>query len=152
MKTPLRLITPFLMVALVAPAVLSAKPAADNAPKSVDQAVALARKENKLVFIQVGRKNCGNCRALKAEIQADRYHLPSADFVHVELDCDSPVVMRDFTQRFKVQGSTLPFVVISDGKGKALANSSGFVSKEKFDELVKTARQASGRTKSKPAK
>lgn len=159
MKKPLPLLvtTVLLLVGFTAPVL-----AKDEAPKAtakadskkgkaasittVDEAIELAKKENKMVFIQVGREACGNCQALKKAIKSGQYRL-SNKFIHVELSCDDAKVMGEFRKRFKVDGGTLPFVAITDGEGNDLANGGGFLSKQQFDDLLEKAKKAA-----KPAK
>jgi len=43
--------------------------------------------------------------------------------------------------RFKVDGNTLPFVVIADSEGKQLACRSGYGSPEEFKKLIKEAKK-----------
>ena len=122
-----------------------AKAAKKKELKTIDQALSAARKGDKLAFIQMGREGCGNCQALKKAIHSGSYELPEEEFVWIEVNCDDPKVNADFDRRFKVKGDMLPFVAIANGKGKLLASSSGYVSKEKFADLLSKAHAASGK-------
>lgn len=119
--------------------------------KDIQQIISAARKDGKLAFIQMGREACGNCQALKKSIDSGAFDLPEKSFVRGEVNCDDPKVNAEFDRRFKVKGDMLPFVAITDGKGKLLASSSGGVSKAKFDEMVAKALAASGKTAEKTA-
>ncbi len=141
-------IAPIAVSAKDADPVVAEKPTKKiRTPKTVHEALSLAKKEGKLAFIQLGREKCGNCTALAEAIKSEKYVLPETDFLHFELNCDDPKVSAEFDKKFKVKGQTLPFVAIADLKGKPLATNSGYVSQEKFDAMIATAMKDSGRVK-----
>ncbi len=116
---------------------------AGEPPKSADLAAALAqaKTEDKLLFVQYGREACGNCQALKGMIRSKQVKLSEKDFVYADLNCDDAATSLAFRQSFKVEGNMLPFVVIADPDGKQLASRAGYGDAETFKEFVKDARR-----------
>ena len=92
-----------------------------------EAAIARAREERKLVFIEMGREQCSQCRALvqnvltRPEIQGlvrDRY-------VVLASDCDEPEdEVFDLAHKLE-DAMMLPFVLIVDAQGQFIEGSSG---------------------------
>ena len=104
-------------------------------------ALKTAKAENKMLFIQYGRDKCGNCRLLRKYISGKKLKLPPDKFVYADLNCDDPETDREFCRKFKVDGTTLPFVVVSGPDGKQLAARSGYGQPEDFEKLIKEAKK-----------
>jgi thioredoxin-related protein len=86
-----------------------------------------ASKEKKMAFVLMGRPSCGNCNATKAMIKDGKINVTAAEFVMAYLLIDDPKVEAEFTRKFRKAefGDTLPFVVVADSSGKALATTTG---------------------------
>ncbi len=136
MKTP----------ALLLIATLAASPLLAEAPdfqKDLQKTVHAATKDNKMAFILLGREACGNCNATKAMIREGKIPVTTDTFVAADLNIDDRRVQSAFMQKYSKEkfGNTLPFVVITDSKGKALASSGGFKSPEQWSALIEDARK-----------
>lgn len=134
MKTLLQLLP-----ALFCAALFAASPAKIT---NINDALTKAKDGRKMLFLQYGRENCGNCQALKALIKAGKVHLPATKFVYADVNCDDPATSKDFGAKFKVSGNTLPFVVIASPDGTQLAAHSGFGSDVEFNKLIREAEKA----------
>ena len=110
------------------------------------KAISQAGQENKLGLILVGRESCGNCQATKKLINEGKVGVTADNFVVAELDSDNARVYEEFERKFKDEkfGDILPFVVITDAKGKPLASFSGLKSAEKIYALVDDAKRKAG--------
>jgi thioredoxin-related protein len=124
--------------ALIATAAFAAAPKVTD----VNEALSTAQTENKMVFMQYGREACGNCQALKAMIKGGKVRLSPSKFVYADVNCDDPETSKAFSSKFKVSGSTLPFVVIAAPDGRQLAARSGYCSPQDFEKLIKDAEKA----------
>jgi thioredoxin-related protein len=116
--------------------------------KDMNKAIHQAGAENKLAFILMGRESCANCNATKKMIREGKVPVTSAKFVMADINVDDARVSSAFHQKFgKLKfGNVLPFVVITDSKGKALAHYSGFKNAKDLTALVK---EAEGRASAK---
>ena len=125
-------------IALIATAAFAATPKITD----VNEALSKAQTENKMVFMQYGREACGNCQALKAMIKGGKVHLSPSKFVYADVNCDDPATSKAFSSKFKVSGSTLPFVIIAAPDGRQLAARTGYGSAVEFEKLIKDAEKA----------
>jgi len=114
---------------------------APEALTALPAALDKAKAENKLIFIEYGREACGNCQALKSSIKKGQVKLPENEFVYVDLNCDDKAVRAEFDKRYKVNGQTLPFVVIADSQGNQLMARTGYGSAKDFQDLIKQAQK-----------
>lgn len=105
-------------------------------------ALAKAKAEQKMLFVQYGREACGNCQALKKMIAEKDVRLAESKFVYADVNCDDAATSQAFKSKFKVEGKTLPFVVIADPEGKQLAARTGYGSVKEWEELIKDAQRA----------
>jgi len=110
-----------------------------EAVTDLDKALEQAKTEKKLLFIQFGREKCGNCQALRSYVAKNEVKLPKDKFVYVDLNCDDAATSGAFRKLFKVEGSTLPFVVVADATGKQLAGRSGFGSPADYKKFLQQA-------------
>jgi thioredoxin-related protein len=110
-----------------------------EAVTDLDKALEQAKTEKKLLFIQYGREKCGNCQTLKGYVAQNAVRLPKDKFIYVDLNCDDPATRAAFGKHFKVEGSTLPFVVIADADGKQLAGRTGFGSPAEYKKFLSQA-------------
>ncbi len=104
-------------------------------------ALEVAAKEQKSLFIMYGREACGNCKALRGLLEKKDVRLPKTSFVIVELNCDDPAVSKEFRARYKVEGDTLPFVVMAKPDGTQVAARSGYGTAAEYNDFVKDARK-----------
>lgn len=114
-----------------------------------DEALGAARSQGKLLFVELGRELCGQCRTLVEAIvpRPDVAALLREHFVALASDADDaedPVI--DLAQNLE-DAMMLPFVLFADGEGRFLGGSSGAVDPKGFartlGELV--AAKAAGR-------
>jgi thioredoxin-related protein len=136
MKTSLLL----LAATLVTSPIMAEAPAFQ---KDLMKTVHAATKENKMAFILLGREACGNCQATKKMIREGKIPVTTDAFVAADLNVDDRRVQADFTRKYQKEkfGSTLPFVVITDSHGKALASSGGYKSPEAWTALIEDAKK-----------
>ena len=101
-----------------------------------------ASKEKKMAFVLMGRPACGNCNATKAMIKDGKINVTAAEFVMADLLIDDPKVEAEFTRKFRKAEfeGTLPFVVVADSSGKALATTSGGKSAAEWNKLIAEAK------------
>ena len=114
--------------------------------KDMNKAIHQATKDNKLAFILMGRAACGNCNATKKMISEGRVPVTSDKFVMADINVDDARVSAAFHQKFsKLKfGNILPFVVITDSKGKPLAHYSGFKNAADLTAMIKDAESKAG--------
>lgn len=112
-----------------------------EAINDLDAALAKAKAEQKMLFVQYGREACGNCQALKKMIAEKDVRLAESKFVYADVNCDDAATSQAFKSKFKVEGKTLPFVVISDPEGKQLAARTGYGSAKEWEELIRQAQK-----------
>ena len=105
-----------------------------------------ASKDQKMAFILMGRPSCGNCNATKALIRDGKIPVTAAEYVMADLLVDDAKVEAEFTRKFSKEkfGNTLPFVVVTDAHGKALASSSGYKSAADWTALLTEAKAKAG--------
>lgn len=132
-------------IALAAFVILATSTAFSEAPtpgKDMSKAIHQATRENKMAFILMGRENCGNCNATKKMISEGKVPVTSDTFVMADINCDDERISADFNQKFSKEkfGNTLPFVVITDSKGKALASYSGYKSPADLTAIIEGAK------------
>lgn len=123
-----------LALLLALPAFAGQKPVTD-----LTAALAKAKAENKMLFVQMGRENCGNCQALKAMIKSNQVKLSDAKFVYADVNCDDPATNKLFSSKFNVEGNVLPFVAIAAPDGTKLAGRSGYGTAKEFEALIHQA-------------
>ena len=113
-------------------------------PKVTDltEALSKAKAENKMLFVQFGREACGNCQALKGYVKERDLRLPEAKFVYADVNCDDAKTSSLFRGKFKVEGGTLPFVVVAAADGTQLAARSGYGTVRDYEELLRDASKA----------
>ena len=120
-----------------------------DGPAAVEDLTAAMRKakaEGKMLFVQSGRENCGNCQALKGLISQGKLSLPESQFVYADVDWDDEKDGELFEAKFKVRGNMLPFVVIAAADGTQLAARSGYGTQKDFEKLLAEAQAAKKRS------
>lgn len=136
------------MLLTIAAGVAYAK--APQAINDLQTALKIAKSEGKLLFIQYGQEVCGNCQALKSYIANGQLRLPRDKYVYVDLKCDDANVSQAFRNQFKVDGKTLPFVVVADSDGKQLAGRAGYGEPQDFDKLIRDAKKVCPNRRQRP--
>jgi thioredoxin-related protein len=107
-------------------------------------ALAQAGAEQKLVFIEVGREACSQCRALVQGVVPHPEIAPllQRGFVAVASDCDDPEdAVIDLAQELG-DADMLPFVLFCDARGRFLGGSSGAVNPVSFRRAVQDLLEA----------
>ncbi len=143
MKTPVFLLT---LAALACSAFAEPPKPLDDLRKTLSA----AGKEQKMAFVLLGRPACGNCNATKAMIREGKIPVTADAYVMADLNTDDAKTQAEFTRKFSKEtfGNTLPFVVVTDARGKALASSSGYKSAEQWTALLE---EAKAKAAAKPA-
>lgn len=127
------------LVSLLSGISLAANPdAITNLQSALDE----AKQSGKTLFVQYGREACGNCQVLKSYVKKRDLRLTDSKFVYADVNCDDPETSALFRKTFKVEGSTLPFVVVADAEGKQLASRSGYGSVKDYESLLRDAAKA----------
>jgi thioredoxin-like negative regulator of GroEL len=130
------------ILTLLAGAMLAAAPVQARGPEpvtNINQAIEQAGRENKLIFLQYGRVACGNCQSLKRMISEGAVRLSKVKWVYADVNCDDEETRRIFREKFKVEGTTLPFVVVAGTNGVQLASRSGYGTAAEYTAFMKAA-------------
>ena len=109
----------------------------------VSKTISAAGKEKKLGFILMGREACGNCQATRKLVNGGQVPVTAETFVIADINVDDQRAQAEFDKKFKKEkfGSTLPYVVITDTKGKALASYSGFKDAATLTTMIEDAKK-----------
>lgn len=133
----------FLCLLLSSTLAFAGKP---DAVTDLNAALEQAKSENKILFLEFGRKECANCQALRAMIKSKKVMLPESKFVYADVSCDDPSEQKAFQSKFKVKGTTLPFVVIAAPDGTQLVSRSGGGTDKDFNQLIHSAKKAGSKS------
>jgi hypothetical protein len=98
-------------------------------------ALAAAEHDGKLVFIEMGRHACGNCRSLVESVvpQASVSKLLQERFVALASDIDAPEdPVLALAMEHLQDAMMLPFVLFTDAEGNFLAGGHGAVDPARF--------------------
>ena len=99
-----------------------------------DEALADARREGKLLFVEFGRAACSQCRTLVQGVIPHPQIAPllQRGFVALASDCDDA---EEQVERLAMQledAEMLPFVLFADAEGRFLEGTSGAVDPRSF--------------------
>ncbi|MDZ4406279.1 thioredoxin fold domain-containing protein [Prosthecobacter sp.] len=119
---------------------------------NLKSALETAQGQGKMLFVQYGREACGNCQALKGMIEKRQVRLSESKFVYADVNCDDATTSALFREKFKVEGSTLPFVVVAAADGTQLAGRTGYGSAKDFEDLLRDAQKAAKKLEDAKAK
>ncbi|MBL9132804.1 MAG: hypothetical protein JNG86_16470 [Verrucomicrobiaceae bacterium] len=111
-------------------------------------ALETAQGQGKMLFVQYGREACGNCQALKGMIEKRQLRLSESKYVYADVNCDDAKTSALFREKFKVSGTTLPFVVVAAADGTQLAARTGYGSADDFEDLLRDAQKAAKKLES----
>lgn len=103
-----------------------------------DDALAQARAEKKLVFIEMGREACGQCRTLVQGVvpRPEIAPLLQEHFVALASDADETEdAVLQLAYRLE-DAMMLPFVIFADAEGRFLTGSSGAVNPKGFQSTL----------------
>ena len=94
-----------------------------------------------MAFILMGREACGNCQATKKLVNEGQVPVTAETFVIADINVDDVRDSAEFERKFKNEkfGNTLPFVVITDAKGKVMGSYSGFKSAQDLTAMISSA-------------
>ena len=115
----------------------------------VSKAISAAGKDKKMGFILMGRLACGNCQATKRLVNEGKVPVTPETFVIADIDVDNPKSSAEFEKKFKKEkfGNTLPYVVITDSRGKALASYSGYKDEATLTAMIEAAKKTAATAK-----
>ena len=98
--------------------------------------LALAKKENKLVFLDVYATWCGYCKRMKkntfSNIEVGRFY--NQNFINVSFDAEKGEGL-DIAYKYRISG--LPALLYLNGDGKVLLQSSGYLQPNELINLGK---------------
>ena len=116
------------------------------APKTkitdIKKALAAAKAQNKLLFLEMGRPNCENCEVLHKMIAKNEVQIPDSRYVYADVDADDRSTVHAFSRQFNVSGEELPFVVVASPDGTLLASHTGAGTAADYQKMLKTAERA----------
>jgi thioredoxin-related protein len=108
--------------------------------EKLDDALAAARHDSKLVFIEMGREACSNCRTLVQSIvpRPAVAALLKEHFVGLASDADDPEAeVLDLAMEHLADATMLPFVMFTDAEGHFLAGGHGAVDPARFEQSLR---------------
>lgn len=108
----------------------------------IPQALAAAKAQNKLLFLEMGRPKCENCEALHQMIAKRQVQLPDAQFVYAEVNADDRSTFHAFSRKFNVSGPELPYVVVASPDGTLLASHTGAGTAADYQKMLQTAHRS----------
>ncbi len=117
--------------------------AASDYETDLNKALQAAQTQSKMMFVIYGREACGNCQATKAMIKSRQIKVSESKYVLVDLNCDDKQVSAEFNKRYGKEsfGNTLPFVVVTDAAGNALASSGGYKDAGEWEKILRAAQK-----------
>lgn len=104
------------------------------------KAMAQAKKENKFLFIQLGRENCTNCQKVWNMLGSGKVKLDG--MIYADASCDDPETLAQFQETFSVtdDGRYYPFLVVMGPDGSQMAFRSGLPTPEEINAMIEKAK------------
>lgn len=101
-----------------------------------NEALTLAKKENKLIFLDISASWCPPCRMLKARTFSNPEvgTFFNANFINVEVDGEKGEG-KDLAYKYRIMG--YPSLIFVNGNGDVVAQTAGYHNPEEFLELGK---------------
>ena len=97
-----------------------------NADEVYEEALALAERENKRVFLHFGAPWCGWCHRLEDFLaRPEIAKVVAHDYILVKIDLERTAGAKAFDKRIRLEGGGVPWFAIFDAKGKLLISSVG---------------------------
>ena len=97
-----------------------------NAEDVCGEALALAKKENKRLFLHFGAPWCGWCRQLEDFLaRPEIANVMAQDYVLVKIDIERMTATKGLVMRVRKEGAGIPWFAILDAKGELLISSVG---------------------------
>jgi len=97
-----------------------------NADEVYEEALALAEKENKRVFLHFGAPWCGWCHRLEDFLALPEIvRIMAGDYILVKIDLERMVGAKTIDNRIRQESGGIPWFAILDAKGKLLISSVG---------------------------
>ena len=104
------------------------------------QAMELAEKENKLIFLDIYATWCGPCKKLKSNTFSNKEvgEFYNQTFVNVSLDGENGEGI-ELSRKYGVRG--YPTLLFIDAKGKVVSETSGYHNPSEFIDLGKSVKK-----------
>jgi thiol:disulfide interchange protein len=107
----------------------------------LDQAMALARQQNKPIVTDFWATWCGPCKRMEETTWRDpKVIAAAAGFVMVKLDVDKATAAAQ-----KYQVDSIPTIAVMDADGKVTKQQVGYTEADELLKLMRAARQGGGR-------
>lgn len=105
-------------------------------------ALRAAREQGKLVFVEFGREQCSQCRALVQSVvpRPEIAALLRAGYIALASDCDAAEPEVEELAMQVPDASMLPIVIFATADGRYLDGSSGAVQPRQFEETLRRLR------------
>ncbi len=142
----MRKLLPILLCLLASSSALLA--GAPQPSSNLQQTLSAAAEQKKLGFILLGRATCSICNETRTMIEEGKIPVTATSYVMADLNIDDPKVHAEFMRKYGKEdfGNTLPFVVVTDSHGTALASSGGYKDAEQWKKLLRSAKAKSDKT------
>ncbi len=104
---------------------------------SFSEAIALAKKENKLIFLDIYASWCGPCKTLKSKTFTDATvgEFYNSNFINFEVDAEKGEGV-NLAEKYNIIG--YPTLLFVDSHGKIVAKTMGYHNPDEFLKLGQT--------------
>lgn len=101
--------------------------------------MAQAKRENKLIFVSVGRDQCPNTTRFYHYMEFGLLPLNKEKFIYVKFDGDNYEHMDLFHTYFELSSILFPFVGVMNGEGATFGYRGGYGTAEQFTAFIQSA-------------